>query len=71
VISPYQIGAAQMAQTALRPAVVDFVALATGTDNLELSMESGDRARSALGDLTLVDANLRQRRRHRCRHSAG
>ena len=62
VISPYQIGAAQMAQTALRPAVVDFVALATGTDNLELSMEEvGIAPGSALAELTLVDANLRQR----------
>ena len=39
VISPYQIGAVQMAQTALRPAVVDFVELATSSDNLELAME--------------------------------
>ena len=39
VISPYQIGAVQMAQTALRPAVVDFMALATSSDNLELAME--------------------------------
>jgi voltage-gated potassium channel len=62
VISPYQIGAAQMAQTALRPAVVDFVALATGTDNLELSMEEVAIARgSALAEQTLLDANLRQR----------
>src|SRR4029077_13409497 len=28
VVSPYQIGAVQMAQTALRPTVVDFVELA-------------------------------------------
>src|SRR6185436_12041120 len=62
VISPYQIGAAQMAQTALRPAVVDFVDLATGTDNLELSMEEvAIGPRSALADQTLVEANLRQR----------
>jgi voltage-gated potassium channel len=62
VISPYQIGAAQMAQTALRPAVVDFVDLATGTDNLELSMEQVAIAPgSQLADQTLVDANLRQR----------
>src|SRR4029077_20370180 len=39
VISPYQIGAVQIAQTALRPAVVDFVELATSADNLELAME--------------------------------
>ena len=62
VISPYQIGAVQMAQTALRPAVVDFVDLATGTDNLELSMEEIAIApTSALAGQTLVDANLRQR----------
>ena len=28
-----------MAQTALRPAVVDFMELATSADNLELAME--------------------------------
>src|SRR5580765_8974780 len=39
VISPYQIGAMQIAQTAVRPAVVDFVELATSADNLELAME--------------------------------
>jgi len=39
VLSPYQIGGLQLAQTALRPAVVDFVQLATGSDNLELNME--------------------------------
>ena len=39
VISPYQIGAMQIAQTALRPAVVDFVELATSSENLDLAME--------------------------------
>ena len=39
VISPYQLGGLQLAQTALRPAVVDFVQLATSSDNLELNME--------------------------------
>ncbi len=39
VISPYRIGAVQMAQTALRPAVVDFVEIATSSENLELSIE--------------------------------
>src|SRR5262249_10061587 len=39
VVSPYQIGALQMAQTAVRPAVVDFVALATSSENIELAME--------------------------------
>ena len=39
VISPYQIGATHMVQTALRPAVVDFVQLATSSERLDLSME--------------------------------
>jgi len=62
VISPYQIGAVQIAQTALRPAVVDFVELATGSGNLELAMEEiGVAAGAPLAGRTLVDANLRQR----------
>src|SRR5262245_54589570 len=39
VISPYQIGGQQIAQTAIRPAVVDFVELATSSENLELTIE--------------------------------
>jgi voltage-gated potassium channel len=39
VISPYRIGAVQIAQTALRPGVVDFVEIATSSDTLELSIE--------------------------------
>ena len=62
VISPYRIGAAQMAQTALRPAVVEFVEIATGTDNLELSIEQVAIGNgSSLADHSLVDADLRQR----------
>jgi len=62
VISPYMIGAVQIAQTALRPAVVDFVALATSSENLELAMEEiSISAGSTLADRSIVDANLRQR----------
>ena len=62
VISPYQIGALQIAQTALRPAVVDFVELATGTDNLELAMEEISVAQgSSLVDRSLAESNLGQR----------
>ncbi len=61
VISPYMIGAVQIAQTALRPAVVDFVALATSSDNLELAMEEIAITGSALSGRSIVDANLRQR----------
>lgn len=62
VISPYHIGATQMAQTALRPAVVDFVQLATSSGSLELAMEQIKIVpESLLAGRTLVDANLRQR----------
>lgn len=62
VISPYQIGAVQIAQTALRPAVVDFVELATSSSNLELAIEQIPvGAKSALAARTIVEANLRQR----------
>jgi voltage-gated potassium channel len=65
VISPYQIGAQQMALTALRPAVVDFVQLATSTtssEHLDLAIEQvkiGSNA--AFAGKSIVDANLRQR----------
>ena len=62
VLSPYQIGAVQIAQTALRPAVVDFMDLATSSDNLELAMEQiAVTTASALANQTILDANLRQR----------
>jgi voltage-gated potassium channel len=62
VISPYQIGAVQIAQTALRPAVVDFVEFATRTNNLELAMEEILIAPdSVLAGRSILDANLRQR----------
>lgn len=62
VISPYQIGAVQMAQTALRPAVVDFVELATSSENLELAMEEVSvGSQSALVGQSLLSANLRHR----------
>jgi voltage-gated potassium channel len=62
VISPYQIGAVQIAQTALRPAVVDFVEFATNSENLDLAMEEIPiAASSALASQSILDANLRQR----------
>jgi voltage-gated potassium channel len=62
VLSPYQIGGLQLAQTALRPAVVDFVQLATSSENLELNMEQVKIGQGALlADRTIVDCNLRQR----------
>jgi voltage-gated potassium channel len=62
VVSPYQIGAIRLAQTALRPAVVDFVELATSSENLELAIEQvGIGSASALAGRTIVEANVRQR----------
>jgi voltage-gated potassium channel len=62
VISPYQIGGVQIAQTALRPAVVDFMTLATSSENLELAMEEITVADSSrLANQSILSANLRQR----------
>jgi voltage-gated potassium channel len=62
VLSPYQIGGLQLAQTALRPAVVDFVQLATSSDNLDLNMEQVlIGAGAPLAGRSIIEANLRQR----------
>jgi len=62
VLSPYQIGGVQMAQTALRPAVVDFVELATSSDNLDLMMEEITVTSNwTLANQSILQANLRQR----------
>ena len=61
VISPYQIGGVQIAQTALRPAVVDFFDLATSSESLELAMEEITIApQSVFANRSILDANLRQ-----------
>jgi voltage-gated potassium channel len=62
VISPYHLGGLQLAQTALRPAVVDFVQLATSSENMDLNLEQVHVAeRSPLAGRNLADAGLRQR----------
>jgi len=62
VISPYRIGATHMVQTALRPAVVDFVHLATSSERLDLSMEQVHiKDDSALANRSIVDAGIRQK----------
>ena len=61
VLSPYQIGAVHLAQTALRPAVVDFMQLATSSSNLELNMEQVPiSVGTPLDGQTIVEASLRQ-----------
>jgi len=62
VISPYHIGATHMAQSALRPAVVDFVQLATSSGHLDLSMEQVKiQDGSGLVGQTIVEAGIRQK----------
>jgi voltage-gated potassium channel len=62
VISPYHIGGLQLAQTALRPAVVDFVQLATSSENMDLNIEQVHLAEgSPLVGRSLLDAGLRQK----------
>jgi voltage-gated potassium channel len=62
VISPYHIGATHMAQSALRPAVVDFVQLATSSGHLDLSMEQVKiQHGSGLVGQTIVEAGIRQK----------
>lgn len=62
VISPYQIGAAHMVQTALRPAVVDFVQFATSSVHLDLSMEQVHiEPGSPIVGRTIIEAGIRQK----------
>ncbi|MEZ5290308.1 MAG: potassium channel protein [Vicinamibacterales bacterium] len=62
VISPYTLGAIQMAHTALRPAVVDFMRLATSSEHMDLAAEQIELAdRGPLIGRTIREAELRQR----------
>jgi len=61
VISPYTIGASRMAQAILRPSVVDFIEIATASENLELQIEEiAIAANSNLAGKTLIDSGIRQ-----------
>jgi voltage-gated potassium channel len=61
VLSPYQLGGVQMAATALRPAVVDFMRLATSSERLDLAAEQvAIKPNSRFVGATIRDANLRQ-----------
>jgi len=62
VVSPYKIGAVQMAQTALRPAVVDFMELATSASSGSLGMEQVlIKEGSPLANRSIIETNLRQK----------
>lgn len=59
VISPYAMGGHRMAQAALRPAVVEFIDLATHHQNLELQLEEiGVAPQSACDGVSLGEAGL-------------
>jgi len=62
VVSPYRIGARELAQTALRPAVVDFFELATRSGSMELAIEQVAISEgSLLAGRSIIEANVRQR----------
>jgi len=61
VVSPYTIGGNRMAQSILRPNVVDFIEIATGREYLELQMEEITiPAHSAFVGETLVTSGFRK-----------
>lgn len=59
VILPYKLGAHQIAQAALRPNVVDFIEIATGSSKLDMEIEEWlVRADSSLVNKPLREATL-------------
>lgn len=61
VVSPYVIGGQRVAQAVLRPAVMDFIELATRSEHLELQIEEVTVAPgSSLAGRTLRDSGLRR-----------
>jgi voltage-gated potassium channel len=61
VVTPYAIGGAKVAMAVLRPAVVDFIELATRTEHLDLQIEEAlIHENSKLADATLHASRLRQ-----------
>jgi voltage-gated potassium channel len=61
VVSPYDIGARSMANTILRPTVIDFIELAMHNRSLDLQMEEltvGEE--SEMKDLTLMESSIRK-----------
>ena len=61
VVSPYIIGGSRMAQSILRPNVVDFIEIATGSEHMDLQMEEITIApHSAFAGETLVSSGFRK-----------
>jgi voltage-gated potassium channel len=61
VVSPYDIGARSMANTLLRPTVIDFIELAMHNRSLDLQMEELTVGKqSEIKDLTLLESAIRK-----------
>lgn len=61
VVSPYIIGGSRMAQSILRPNVVDFIEIATGSEHMDLQMEEITiPPHSAFAGETLVSSGFRK-----------
>jgi voltage-gated potassium channel len=61
VVSPYIIGGSRMAQSVLRPNVVDFIEIATGSEHMDLQMEEiSIPPHSAFAGETLVSSGFRK-----------
>jgi voltage-gated potassium channel len=61
VVSPYLIGGSRMAQSILRPNVVDFIEIATGSEHMDLQMEEITiPSHSAFAGETLVSSGFRK-----------
>jgi len=61
VVSPYALGGFKVAQAVMRPAVVDFIELATRTEHLELQIEEVHiEEGSRLAGVTLLASQVRQ-----------
>jgi voltage-gated potassium channel len=61
VVSPYVIGGTRMAQSILRPNVVDFIEIATGSEHMDLQMEELTiQPHSAFAGETLISSGFRK-----------
>ncbi len=61
VVSPYAIGGYRVAQAVMRPAVVDFIELATSTEHLDLQIEETRVEKgSQLDQVSLSASRMRQ-----------
>lgn len=61
VVSPYLIGGSRMAQSILRPNVVDFIEIATGSEHMDLQMEEITiEPHSAFVGETLISSGFRK-----------